>query len=216
MFRRIWRWVKRVFTPQKRKPTGSKPFTPNSARQNRLKKLWDTMSLGVIGSQKLSDIKWYKSKAIKNAVEYKLIQAHMGIPWQVVAVVHGLESSFNFEKNLMNGQPLDQVTTWVPKGYGPWESWEESAIDAFKLKMQQGKLPSEWTLGNTLEFLLLYNGTGYERKGLVSPYLFSYSNHYVNQGGGKYVKDGVFDRDAISLQVGGAVLLKELGFNPDK
>jgi len=37
--------------------------------------------------------------------------------------------------------------------------------------------------------------------------LWSFSNHYTK---GKYVKDGVFDPNAVSQQVGSALVLKRL------
>jgi lysozyme family protein len=52
-----------------------------------------------------------------------------------------------------------------------------------------------------------YNGFGYRSKGIRSPYLWSFSNLYEK---GKYVADHQFDPNAVSKQVGSAVLLKLL------
>ena len=38
----------------------------------------------------------------------------------------------SFKGCLHNGNPWNQVTTDVPKGLGPWKSFEEAAIDALK------------------------------------------------------------------------------------
>ena len=53
------------------------------------------------------------------------------------------------------------------------------------------------------------NGFGYRRfhSGVLSPYLWSYSNHYTS---GKYVADGTFDPDAVSKQCGSAVILRRM------
>lgn len=219
MWYRIRRWFRNLFRPKptpaprvKPQPSG-RQWERNVPRQERLIRLFNTMEREYIGPQIAGHITWYLDKCLEGKESYLKAQELTGVPWEVVACTHGLEASFNFEKNLMNGQPLGQVTTWVPRGYGPWDTWEESAVDAFKLKDEEGKLPKEWDLGNTLDFLLRYNGTGYEKyHNLNSPYLWSYTNHYANQGGGKYVSDGKFDRNAISLQVGAALMLKELNY----
>jgi hypothetical protein len=52
-----------------------------------------------------------------------------------------------------------------------------------------------------------YNGFGYRPKGIHSPYLWSFSNHYTK---GKFTADGHFDGDAVSKQIGAAVLLRRM------
>jgi lysozyme family protein len=42
---------------------------------------------------------------------------------------------------------------------------------------------------------------------VATPYLWSYSDHYDK---GKFVADGKYNPDAVSKQVGAAILLKEL------
>lgn len=219
MWSRIRRWFRRTFRP---KPTPVPSVTPppvpqvpvpNGTRQERLVHLFNTMEIQTIGKQLASHIDWYVHEAQNKKGYYDIVSKHAAVPWEVVACVHALEAGYSMSKNLMNGQPWNQRTTWVPRGHGPWSSWQEAAVAAFELKKREGKLPIDWDLGNTLEFLLKFNGLGYERKGLVSPYLWSYTNHYANQGGGKYVSDGKYSASAISLQVGAAVILKELNYD---
>jgi lysozyme family protein len=50
-----------------------------------------------------------------------------------------------------------------------------------------------------------YNGFGYRFQGLVSPYLWSFSNLYAK---GKYVADNKFDPEAVSQQCGAGLILK--------
>ena len=52
-----------------------------------------------------------------------------------------------------------------------------------------------------------YNGFGYRPHGINSPYLWSFSNHYLK---GKFVKDGIFNENAGSKQCGAAVLLRRM------
>jgi hypothetical protein len=52
-----------------------------------------------------------------------------------------------------------------------------------------------------------YNGFGYRRRNIQSPYLWSYCQHYTS---GKFIQDGKYDPGAVSKQCGAAVLLSEL------
>ena len=148
-------------------------------------------------SRVVSLIKSHKSK-------YLEAQARTNIDWRVIGVIHYMEASCNFDRQLLNGQRWWRRTTIVPKRKGPWKSWLDSTVAAFKYhKLKNSDLSA------VLKFLERYNGLGYAKRGLNSPYLWSYSNHYTR---GKYVRDGVFDPTAISKQVGAAVILKSLGF----
>lgn len=133
-----------------------------------------------------------------------------GVPWYFIACVHYLECSFSFKKHLHNGDPLTGYTVHVPAhrpkvGHAPPFTFEESAVDAIKL-MKYDQV-TNWSLPFILLKLEGYNGFGYNRKGIRTPYLWSFSNHYTK---GKYVKDGVYDADAVSSQLGAAVILKRM------
>lgn len=145
---------------------------------------------------------------------YQLVERATTVPWQMVAVIHALESSLRFHRHLHNGDPLHSRTVQVPANRplsAPPFTWEESAIDA----LHYTKLANwqDWSIAGTLFKLEAYNGWGYRRyhKSILSPYLWSFSNHYTQ---GKYASDGKFDSQLISQQCGGAVLLKELLTHP--
>jgi lysozyme family protein len=135
----------------------------------------------------------------------------MGIPWHVIAVIHTMESSLNFNTHLHNGDPLTQRTIHVPHGRplkgDPPFTWEESATDALELK----KLYEweDWSLPGILYKLEEYNGWGYRlyHPHVLSPYLWSGSTHYT---GGKYAADGTWSETATSRQTGAAVLLRRM------
>ena len=131
-----------------------------------------------------------------------------GVPWAVVAAIHMRESDFDLTCNLCNGEPLGRVTRQVPRGRGPYETWEASALDA--LGLEREAFPGEWTLAGAARFLERYNGLGYARRGRHSPYLWSGST--AGLGAGKYVEDGRFDATAIDDQVGCLPLLKALAW----
>jgi hypothetical protein len=59
-------------------------------------------------------------------------------------------------------------------------------------------------VGGLLTMLERYNGLGYANKGIPSPYVWSGTDQYKS---GKYVRDGVFDANAVDKQLGCAGLL---------
>lgn len=133
------------------------------------------------------------------------------IPWYFIACAHYLECSFSFKKHLHNGDPLTNYTVRVPAnrpkvGHPPPFTFEESAVDALKL-MKFDQI-TNWNLPTVLRKLEAYNGFGYFKyHSINSPYLWSYSNQYTK---GKYVADGKFDAEAVSKQMGAAVILKRM------
>ncbi len=150
----------------------------------------------------------------KNTFEESLNNFVVGsskIPWYFIACAHYLECTFDFKKHLHNGDPLTGYTVKVPAnrpkvGHGPPFTFEESAVDALKL-MKLNEI-SNWSLPTVLRKLEAYNGFGYFKyHSINSPYLWSYSNQYVK---GKYVADGKFDAEAVSKQMGAAVILKRM------
>ncbi len=144
-----------------------------------------------------------------NRARYQKVGEELGIPWWFIAGVHMLESSFNFETHLHNGDPLAARTVRVPAGRplagGPRFTWEESAKDALTLQKLAGL--SDWSLPRALFRWEAYNGFGYRRLEVASPYLWGLSTIYRK---GKFVRDGAFDPDAVSKQCGAATLLKHL------
>ncbi len=146
-----------------------------------------------------------------NRPRYETAAREAKVPWHFVALVHCMEAGLKFDRHLHNGDPLTARTVRIPAGRPltgePPFPWEASAADALRLR----KLDkwADWSLAGTLFQLEGYNGWGYRlrKPSTVSPYLWSYSGHYSK---GKFTGDGKFDAEAISLQCGAAVLLREL------
>lgn len=145
--------------------------------------------------------------------QYQSVAQTLSIPyWYFIGIIHALEAGFNFRTHLHNGDPLSRKTTQVPAGRPvPWDppnDWESSADDALRIKHFDGQ--ADWSLEQLLYRWELYNGFGYRSKrapggGPVnSPYLWSFSNQYQR---GKYVRDGVWDPNAVSQQCGAASML---------
>ena len=151
----------------------------------------------------------YVSRLADNQDAYRAVGDELGIPWWFVAVVHGLESGFDFRCHLHNGDPLTERTVRTPAGRPeagePPFTWHESALDALRSQGLDGL--EDWSVGAALDRLERYNGLGYRKRGLPSPYLWSFSGHYVQ---GKYVADGELDLTAVSKQCGGGTLIRRL------
>lgn len=143
------------------------------------------------------------------AVSKALKEKGYVIPWEFIAVTHQRESSGNFDTYLGNGQSLNKKTTIVPKGRGPFSSWEEGAMDALLNAPPYAAKNKDWSIGGTLAKLEEYNGLGYASKGIPSPYLWAGTNQYTK---GKYVSDGVFNPDHVDTQLGCAGLLKFMNY----
>ena len=163
----------------------------------------------LLSGQSMGHVHWYMKMLKANAEVYKSVAEICPVPWEILAVLHGLESSFNLDKQILNGQSWKKKTTWVPKGLGPFSSFADSCQRAFIHESAHNPIPKKWGVAETALFLERWNGMGYWRKRKASPYLWSYSNIY---GGGKYVSDGRYSASAVSKQVGGMVMLEALGF----
>ena len=161
--------------------------------------------------EKLGEVRSLAAKIIQNRKRYEAVGQPLSIPWQFIGIIHNMESSQRFDQHLHNGDPLTARTVHVPAGRPvsgqPPFTWEESATDAMTLEGLDNVI--EWNLPTMLYQMEKYNGFGYRTRHpeVLSPYLWSGSNHYTK---GKFVQDGVFDPDAVSMQDGGAVILQIL------
>lgn len=128
------------------------------------------------------------------------------IKWFHIALIHNMESGGNFSTYLGNGQTLSKKTTIVPKGRGPFSSFQDGAIDAIRVDGLNNIY--DWSIGNTLYVLEGFNGYGYtDFKGINSPYIWSGSNQYIS---GYYIADNVYSKTAVSKQIGIALILQKL------
>lgn len=150
------------------------------------------------------------AKIVANRARYDAVSASTRVPWFVIAVIHSLEASLSFTKHLHNGDPLTKRTTHVPAGRPvtgtPPFTWEESAADALHAEVTGN---ADWSIEKIAYLLEGYNGWGYRlyHPTVLSPYLWSFSNHYR---AGKYVADGKWSPTEVSQQCGAMVLLKRL------
>ena len=147
-----------------------------------------------------------------NSPVYSQVSKESGVPWQVIAAIHFRESDQNFTKHLHNGDPLTARTVHVPRdrpalGSPPF-TWAESACDALKGFWH----PPGWGIASCLEFIERYNGCGYQKHGINTPYLWDYTSHYTS---GLFTADGSFDPEAKESRPGAVAILKGLFFMGD-
>jgi len=177
--------------------------------QLELINLWSTCS---VSPHRLAEVNKTAKAIRQNKERYQRVAEAVGsIPWYVVGIIHSMEAGLRFDKHLHNGDPLTAKTVQTPKGRpltgkAPY-TWEQSAVDALKLKGLH-KI-AEWPVERCLFELERYNGWGYRlyHPSVKSPYLWSYTDVYTK---GKYVADGKWDASAVSRQCGAAALLKVL------
>lgn len=162
--------------------------------------------------------RWAKAKFTRNfsgiakslvqaKPRYKAVEAKTGVPWWAIAVIHERESSQNWTRSLAQGDPWNRVSVHVPRGRGPFNSWEEAAIDALVACHPFLARKKDWRIGPALANLELYNGAGYVNKGRPSPYIWAGTDQYQS---GKYVRDGVYDPGVVDMQPGCAGMLKAM------
>ncbi len=168
--------------------------------------LWSTLE---IRSEKMTEIDKHIGRLLLGYARYQVVSLTQGVPWWYIGIVHGLEGGYSFSTHLHNGDPLSARTTHVPAGRPkagtPPFLWEESAKDA--IKTDSAVVGTNWKDPAAIAYAFeAYNGFGYHSKGIYSPYLWSFSNHYSK---GKYVSDGRYDASAVSAQAGAMVILKQ-------
>jgi lysozyme family protein len=138
---------------------------------------------------------------------YQTVEATTNVPWAVIAVIHERESSQSWQASLAQGDPWNKVSIHVPKGRGPFMTWEGAAIDALAVCPPHAANWHDWSIGGALTLLEQYNGLGYANMGIPSPYIWASTDQYHH---GKYIADGHFDPAAIDHQIGCAALLARM------
>src|SRR5262245_43159943 len=164
--------------------------------------LWDSME---ISADKRELVTRIARKLISHKAQYQTVQARTRVPWFVIAALHNRESDANFSTYLGNGEPLNRKTILVPKGRGPFDDWETGAVDALALDgLDQVKV---WTPERACFEIEKFNGFGYRKRGINSPYLWSFSSQYER---GKYIADGRFSPTHVDQQCVAIPVLKRI------
>lgn len=170
-------------------------------------KEWDSM---VIHPDREKEFDGYAHFAIDHKAIYQKVQIRTGVQWYHIAVIHRREGNGNFNTYLGNGQSIHHVTTLVPKGRGPFADFTAGAVDALRYDALTSVL--DWRLEKILYYCELFNGAGYDARGIPSPYIWGGTNIQVK---GKYVADHEWNPFEVDTQPGCAPMLKRIAdFDP--
>ncbi len=148
-----------------------------------------------------------------NRQRYEDTVQGLSVPWWLVGLIHAMECTEfpRFSQHLHNGDSLRRRTVQVPAGRPvrgePPFTFGESARDALEYDGLTKIAAEDWTLERALYCLESFNGWGSRWRGVHTPYLWSYTQHYA---GGKFVADHVWDKNAVSDQAGAAAVLARL------
>ena len=164
----------------------------------------------VIRPERRAEAREVAERIMEGKSRYFVVQERTKVPWWFTGLCHYRESTFDLDTYLGNGESLNRVTRLEPKGRGPFKSFEDGAVDAFKIKGWLGA--KDWGIERVSYRLETYNGFGYHKYGVNSPYLYGGSTLYgpPEAKGGKYVRDGVFSASTVDKQLGTLVLLEVL------
>jgi lysozyme family protein len=172
------------------------------AKWGTLAKQWDRMR---VNSARVNEVDRAAQRAFAHKDRYKAVEDVTGVPWWLIAGLHMREADFNFHTYMGNGEPLNRRTRLVPRGRGPFPSWEAGAIDALKYDGLSSVI--DWRIEKALWMAEKYNGLGYENRALPSPYVFGGTNV---QRAGKYVADGRWSSSTWDRQLGVAPVFQRL------
>lgn len=161
-------------------------------------KEWDSMA---IKPGRVGEFNAIAAKLFAHKSRYQSIADKTGVPWWMIAVIHMRESDADFSKSLAQGDPWNRRSHNKPIS-GPFGSFEESALWALKHDGLTGV--ADWRIEKVLYYLELYNGAGYDMRGLPSPYIWGGTNI---QRPGKYTSDGRWSSSAVDIQPGCATMI---------
>ncbi len=163
---------------------------------------WDAMEIKPSREAEIAD---FARRALAGKARYQRVEAKTGVPWWLIALLAERESGQDWSRSLAQGDRWDRKSVNVPRGRGPFPSWEAAALDA--LHIDNLDLITDWRLEKALYYCEKFNGFGYANKGLASPYLWGGT---TIQQPGKYTSDGRFSRTAWDGQLGCAAMLRGL------
>src|ERR1700722_1327471 len=134
---------------------------------------WQNMQ---IRHDSIDQAKKEAARLLTHKAIYQQIETITGVPYSFTALVHYRESGSDFNTYLGNGQPLNRVTTIVPKRRGPFRDFVDGAGEVLRIQGLGGA--TYWSVARMLFRLEGYNGYGYHSRDVNSPYLYSGSTVY--------------------------------------
>ena len=159
----------------------------------------------------------------QHAERYGSVSGFAEVPAALLAALHWRESTGSFSCYLSNGDKLGTVTyvdgrsnngKAIPHGVDTVVfdkfSWDGAAIFAIQHEvsaLKESGITQFSGLDVCCDFAERFNGLGYVRRGLTSPYVLSGTDGYSS---GKFVSDGHYDSKVIDRQLGVLPMLRAL------
>jgi lysozyme family protein len=147
------------------------------------------------------------AKLVADKERYLSLEERTGVPALVTMVIAERESGADPRMSLAQGDRWDRASIHIPKGRGPFKSWEDAAADALHIDGLDKVGRENWTIELALYYQEKYNGFGYRRYDVPSAYIWASTNIYQ---GGKFIADGKFSRTAWDTQLGVAALMARI------
>ena len=144
-----------------------------------------------------------------DAGDYGTVMDETGIPFLLIGPSFERESGTDFTRSPAQGDRWNQVSRDVPRGLGPYASWHDAAVAAYKIDGLAAVGKANWTYGLVPYYDEAFNGFGYrDYHSERTPYNFGATNL---QQRGKYASDGKFDPDDMDPQIGCIAMMMVLG-----
>lgn len=153
---------------------------------------------------RLSEAQLVAKKLLVHKERFLKVQQQCGVPALWLMPVWEREGP-SFNDYFGNGDPLTHPTRNVPRGRGPFASWEDGCVDA--LHLDHITACTEWTWPRACFMWESWNGFGPRNHGRPTGYVWSGTTIYR---GGKYVADGVWSRGTFDHQLGTVIIAQQL------
>jgi lysozyme family protein len=167
--------------------------------------LWQKME---VRPEKVISATTAAQRIIAHKAKYQAIEQRTGVPWFVVGCMHMRESNCDFNTYLGNGEPLNRRTRLVPKGRGPFSSFDDGAYDALVTVENLDEI-KDWGPEHIAYACEKFNGFGYRHpnRNIPSPYLWGGT---TVQKKGKFIADGKYDPNVMDTQLGAMAVLRQV------
>jgi lysozyme family protein len=159
-----------------------------------------------VKQDRINGIRRVAATIVSNKERYVKAENVTGVPWYLIGAWHWRESSGNFRTQLAQGDPLSRQSVHVPRGRGPFKTWEAGAYDALVTLKRLNRV-KDWRLEKQLYYSEQYNGWGYHNRRMPSPYLWGGT---TVQRRGKFIADGKFSSTTWDVQPGVAAIISQV------
>lgn len=133
------------------------------------------------------------NRILANRAAYERLAAATGAPWWWIGAIHNMEGANDMRARIRDGKRLPSGADWH--------------ADALATLREQIGAWRDWSMPGALWMAERYNGLGYRRHAVATPYVWSGTPYYT---AGKFVRDGVYDPSHVSKQVGVAPVTRAL------